>query len=139
MKDMTKDIKFDDKGLVPAIIQDDRSGKVLTLCYMNKEALEKTLETGTVYVFRRSKGKLMMKGETSGCTQAVKSAYIDCEGNSILFKVEQKRAACHTGYFTCYFRKLDKAGEITTEGKPVFDPKDVYPATTKERTKRDVA
>lgn len=126
MKDIAANIKFDDKGLVPAIIQDDKSGAVLTLCYMNKEALEKTLQTGTVYVFRRSKGRLMMKGETSGCTQAVKSVYIDCEGNSVLFRIEQKRAACHTGYFTCYFRKLGKSGELTVKGKPVFDPKDVY-------------
>jgi phosphoribosyl-AMP cyclohydrolase len=126
MKDLAANIRFDDKGLVPAVIQDDKSGAVLTLCYMNKEALEKTFETGRVHVFRRSKGRLMMKGETSGCTQAVKSVYIDCEGNSILFKVEQKRAACHTGYFTCYFRKLEKSGELKTEGKPVFDPKEVY-------------
>jgi len=126
MSDIVSNIKFDEKGLVPAIIQDDKSGMVLTLCYMNKEALEKTLETGIVYVFRRSKGRLMMKGETSGCTQAVKSVYIDCEGNSILFRIEQKRAACHTGYFTCYFRKLGKSGELVIEGKPLFDPKEVY-------------
>lgn len=126
MSDVTSVIKFNDQGLVPAIIQDDKSGAVLTLCYMNKEALEKTMETGIVYVFRRSKGRLMMKGETSGCTQAVKSVYIDCEGNSILFRIEQKRAACHTGYFTCYFRKLEKSGALVTEGKPLFDPKEVY-------------
>ena len=72
MKELISNIKFDDKGLVPAIIQDDKSGAVLTLCYMNKEAIEKTFETGIVHVFRRSKGRLMMKGETSGCTQAVK-------------------------------------------------------------------
>ena len=126
MSDVTSVIKFNDQGLVPAIIQDDKSGAVLTLCYMNKEALEKTMETGIVYVFRRSKGRLMMKGETSGCTQAVKSVYIDCEGNSILFRIEQKRAACHTGYFTCYFRKMGKSGALVTEGKPLFDPKEVY-------------
>jgi len=126
MSDVISNIKFNDQGLIPAIIQDDKSGAVLTLCYMNKEALEKTMETGIIYVFRRSKGRLMMKGETSGCTQAVKSVYIDCEGNSILFRIEQKRAACHTGYFTCYFRKMDKTGALVTEGKPLFDPKEVY-------------
>jgi phosphoribosyl-AMP cyclohydrolase len=123
---LVSNIKFDDKGLVPAIIQDYKSGAVLTLCYMNKDALEKTLETGLVYVFRRSKGRLMMKGETSGCTQSVKSVYIDCEGNSILFKIAQKKAACHTGYFTCYFRKLCKGSKLVCEGKPLFDPKEVY-------------
>lgn len=126
MNELVSKIKFDDKGLVPAIIQDHKSGAVLTLCYMTKEALEKTLETGLVYVFRRSKGRLMLKGETSGCTQSVKSVYIDCEGNSILFKIAQKRAACHTGYFTCYFRKMTKSGVLKAEGKPLFDPKEVY-------------
>lgn len=126
MNELVSKIRFDDKGLVPAIIQDHKSGAVLTLCYMTKEALEKTLETGLVYVFRRSKGRLMLKGETSGCTQSVKSVYIDCEGNSILFKIAQKRAACHTGYFTCYFRKMTKSGSLKSEGKPLFDPKEVY-------------
>ena len=126
MEKLTDLVRFDDKGLVPAIIQDYRSKAVLTLCYMNKIAFEKTVETGIVYVFRRSKGRLMMKGETSGCIQKVKNVYIDCEGNSVLFKVAQKRAACHTGYFTCYFRKLAKTGGLEVEGKMVFDPKKVY-------------
>ena len=126
MKKLLSLMKFDDKGLVPAIIQDYRSKAILTLCYMNKVALEKTIETGIVYVFRRSKERLMMKGETSGCIQKVKSVYIDCEGNSVLFRVAQKRAACHTGYFTCYFRKLAKNGCLKVEGKRVFDPKEVY-------------
>lgn len=119
-------LKFDDKGLIPAIVQDEKSGEVLTLCYMNKDALEKTLDEGKIYVFRRSKGRLMLKGETSGCIQKVKSLCIDCEGNSLLFKVDQERAACHDGYFTCYFRKVDKNGKVETIGKRVFDPKDVY-------------
>ncbi len=119
-------IKFDEKGLTPAIIQDAKSKEVLTLCYMNSEALEKTLQEGKIYVYRRSKGRLMMKGDTSGCTQAVKALYIDCEGNSLLFKVDQKKAACHEGYFTCYFRKLGKAGDFKAEGKRIFDPKKVY-------------
>ncbi len=119
-------IKFDDKGLVPAIIQDYKSKEVLTLCYMNREALEKTLQEGKVYVFRRSRGRLMLKGETSGCIQTIKSLMIDCEGNSLLFKVAQKRAACHTGYFTCYFRKLDKSCGFKIIGKRVFDPSKVY-------------
>lgn len=126
MSKLLKLIKFDDKGLVPAVIQDDVSKEVLTLCYMNKEALERTLAEGKVYVYRRSKGKLMMKGQTSGCTQAVKSLYIDCEGKSLLFMVDQKRAACHEGYFTCYFRKLGANGAVDVVGKRVFDPGEVY-------------
>ena len=119
-------VKFDDKGLIPAIIQDEKTKQVLTLCYMNQEALKKTIEEGNIYVYRRSKGMLMMKGETSGCVQKLRSMYIDCEGNSLLFKVQQKRAACHTGFFTCYFRKLDNKGAFKTAGKRVFDPEKVY-------------
>jgi len=119
-------VKFDEKGLIPSIIQDEKSGEVLTLCYMNRDALEKTMEEGKVYVYRRSKGRLMLKGETSGCIQKVKSVYIDCEGNSILFKVDQVKAGCHEGYFTCYFRKVDKDGKVTIVGKRIFDPKEVY-------------
>ncbi|MDD5437169.1 MAG: phosphoribosyl-AMP cyclohydrolase [Candidatus Omnitrophica bacterium] len=128
MKELLGSIKFDDKGLIPAIIQDEKSKEVLTLCYMNKDALLKTLEEGKVYVFRRSKGRLMLKGETSGCVQKVRSLAIDCEGNSILLGVDQERAACHEGYFTCYFRKLKKDGTFEVVGKRIFDPKQVYPA-----------
>lgn len=119
-------LKFDDKGLIPAIIQDEKTKEVLTLCYLNKDALVKTIEEKKIYVFRRSKGRLMLKGETSGCVQHVKSLCIDCEGNSLLFKVDQERAACHEGFFTCYFRKVDKDGNIEILGKRIFDPKDVY-------------
>ena len=126
MKELLGKIKFNDKGLIPAIIQDEKSKEVLTLCYMNQDALLKTLEAGKVYVFRRSKGRLMLKGETSGCTQAVKSLSIDCEGNSLLLLVDQERAACHEGYFTCYFRKLKKDGTLEVIGERIFDPKKVY-------------
>jgi phosphoribosyl-AMP cyclohydrolase len=119
-------IKFDDKGLIPAIIQDEVSGEVLTLCYMNKDALKKTLDEGNIYVFRRSKGKLMLKGETSGCIQKVRKVSIDCEGNSLLFEVEQVRAGCHEGYFSCYFRQIDKDGNINVTAERIFDPKQVY-------------
>jgi phosphoribosyl-AMP cyclohydrolase len=119
-------IKFDEKGLIPAIIQDEVSGEVLTLCYMNKDALRKTLDEGKVYLFRRSKGKLMLKGETSGCIQNVRKVSLDCEGNSLLFEVEQVRAGCHEGYFSCYFRQIDKDGNINITAERIFDPKDVY-------------
>lgn len=121
-----KALKFNEKGLIPAIIQDNKSGRVLTLCYMNEEALKKTLEEGKICVFRRSKGKLMMKGQTSGHTQAVKELCVDCEGNSLLFKVEQKVAACHAGYFTCYFRKAGGDGKLEIAEEKVFDPEEKY-------------
>ena len=119
-------IKFNDQGLVPAIIQDAKSKQVLTLCYLNREALEKTLTEGEVYVFRRSAGRLMKKGETSGHTQRVRAVSVDCEGKSLLVEVSQKVAACHAGYFTCYFRQRAKDGSLRTVGKKVFDPSKVY-------------
>ena len=119
-------LNFDKKGLIPAIIQDYKTGKVLTLCYMNKDALDKTLSEGKVYVFRRSKNRIMLKGETSGNIQAVKEVFVDCADNSLLIKVAQKLAACHEGYFTCYFRQIDKSGKETIVEKRIFDPKDVY-------------
>ena len=123
---MIDKINFNDKGLVPTIIQDYKTGKVLTLCYMNKDALKKTLEEKKIYVFRRSKNRIMLKGEISGNIQIVKEVFVDCADNSILFKIEQKVAACHEGYFTCYFRKIDDSGKEIIEEKRIFDPKDVY-------------
>jgi len=124
---LTDRVRFQDDGLVPAVIVDDVSGQVLTLCYMNEDALAKTLETGQVHVFRRSQGRVMKKGETSGHTQAVKAVFIDCEGNSLVVRVDQKVAACHTGHFTCYFTKYNPQTDTTeTIGEKVFEPKDVY-------------
>lgn len=119
-------IRFDEKGLVPAIIQDHKSKKVLTLCYMNREALRRTLKERKIYVYRRSKGRLMLKGETSGCIQTVRSVRIDCEGNSILFEVAQKGGACHDGYLTCYFRGLTKDGRVRICEARIFDPVKAY-------------
>jgi phosphoribosyl-AMP cyclohydrolase len=121
-----EELNFGDKGLIPAVIQDVVSSEVLTLCYMDREALEKTMATGKVHVYRRSKSRVMIKGETSGCTQEIKEIFVDCAGNSLLFKVMQNRAACHEGYFSCYFRKFDGDGGTVIEQKRVFDPKDVY-------------
>ena len=101
------ELRFDSNGLIPAIIQDEKSRGVLTLCYMNEEALKKTIETGKVHVWRRSLGKLMMKGETSGCVQILKKVSVDCENNSLLIEVQQMGVACHTGEKTCYYRELE--------------------------------
>ena len=119
-------LKFDEKGLIPAVIQDYKTEKVLTLCYMTRRALTKTLEEGRVYLFRRSKSKLMLKGETSGHTQAVKEVFIDCEGKSLILKVEQKVGACHDGYFTCYYRRANKDGSLDLVEERVVDPEKVY-------------
>lgn len=120
-------IKFNDQGLVPAIIQNDEDGRVLTLCYMNRDAIKKTLETGKVHVFRRSKGRLMLKGESSGHIQEVRDVFIDCEGNSILFRIKQHVAGCHAGYMSCYYRRYDpKSDKLEICEEKVFDPDSVY-------------
>ncbi|MCD6405787.1 MAG: phosphoribosyl-AMP cyclohydrolase [Planctomycetes bacterium] len=120
-------LNFSDKGLIPAIIMDAESRTVLTLCYMNRDALEKTLETGKVYLFRRSKGRLMIKGETSGHIQLVRDVRVDCAGNSLLILVDQQVAACHLGYFSCYFRSYNAdKGDWESVEERVFDPADVY-------------
>lgn len=124
---LLRHIKFNEQGLIPSIIVDSLDGKVLTLCYMNKEAVEKTLERGLVHVYRRSQKRLMLKGETSGHTQAVKEVFVDCEGNSLLFRVEQKVAACHAGYRSCYYRGFNpKSGELEIRERQIFSPKEVY-------------
>ena len=119
-------LQFNDQGLIPAVVQDVKTKQVLTLCYLNREALEKSLKEGKVYVFRRSQNRLMLKGETSGHIQVIKEVRVDCEGKSLVLLVSQKVAACHTGYYTCYFRKVGKNGALTTVGKKVFDPSKVY-------------
>ncbi len=119
-------LKFDPQGLIPAIIQDAKTQKVLTLCYMNEIALKATLENGYIYLFRRSQNKLMKKGETSGHTQAVKEFRLDCEGKSLLFLIDQKVAGCHKGYFSCYFDKIENDGSRKTTDTKVFDPEKVY-------------
>lgn len=119
-------IKFDAQGLVPAIIQDQKTQKVLTLCYLNEIALKATLETGFIHLFRRSQNKLMKKGETSGHTQAVKEFRVDCEGKSLLFLIDQHVAGCHKGFFSCYFEKIENDGSRKTTDPKVFDPEKVY-------------
>ena len=125
-------LNFDKKGLIPAVIQDMESKRVLTLCYMDKKALKRTLKEKKVYVFRRSRNKLMMKGQTSGNIQIVKKIYVDCENDSLLFMVKQRMAACHKGYFSCYFQKLDKNGALKIKEKRIFDPKKIYKRALKK-------
>jgi phosphoribosyl-AMP cyclohydrolase len=119
-------VRFDAQGLIPAVIQDAATKQVLTLCYLNRAALRKTVRTGLVHVFRRSKGRLMLKGETSGHTQRVRQVLVDCEGQSLVLQVSQRVAACHAGYLTCYFRRRTPRGAIRVIGRRVFDPGRVY-------------
>jgi phosphoribosyl-AMP cyclohydrolase len=98
-------VKFDDKGLVTAIAQDADTNQVLMLAYMNRETLEETLATGNMVYYSRSRKKRWLKGETSGHFQKVRDVFIDCDGDALLFKIDQTDAACHEGYRSCFFRK----------------------------------
>lgn len=119
-------LKFNADGHIPSIIQDAKTQKVLTLCYLNDAALRATFETGFVHVFRRSQNKLMKKGETSGHTQAVKEMRLDCEGKSLLILIDQKVAGCHKGYFSCYFETVSADGARKVTDELVFNPEKVY-------------
>ncbi len=115
-------------GLVPAIAQDADSGEVLMLAWMNREAFDETVRTGRAVYFSRSRNKLWRKGEESGNVQELIGVFIDCDADTVLLKVRQiGGAACHEGYKSCFFRKLDGT-ELTVIGERVFDPKKVYGA-----------
>jgi phosphoribosyl-AMP cyclohydrolase len=119
------EIKFDSRGLVPAIIQDYKNGEILMLAYMNRESLQKTLSSGKTHFWSRSRQKLWLKGESSGHIQEVKEMFVDCDMDAVVFKVEQKVAACHTGYRSCFYRKLE-GEDFTVVGEKVFEEGAVY-------------
>ncbi len=120
-------LKTDQTGLIPAIIQDDENKEILMVGYMNHEAVRKTLESGRVCFWSRSRQEYWIKGETSGHTQTVRSVALDCDGDALLIKVEQKGGACHVGYRSCFFREVSPDGNSTSiVGKKVFDPDAVY-------------
>jgi len=107
-------ITYDEKGLVPAVVQDEKTGEVLMMAYMNKDALQKTLETGRAWFYSRKRKTLWQKGETSGNFQEVKKIFYDCDGDTLLLKVDPKGPACHTGNRSCFYRDLmNDAGRIT--------------------------
>ncbi len=113
-------------GLMPAIVQDNDTGEVLMLAYMNPEAWAATLETGKATYYSRSRNQLWIKGETSGHVQLVKEIRVDCDNDTVLLKVEQiGGAACHKGYKSCFYRKVEN-GELVVTHALVFDPKAVY-------------
>ena len=113
-------------GLIPAIAQDAATGQVLMLAWMNQEAYQETVRTGRAVYYSRSRGKLWRKGEESGHVQEVREIFIDCDADTILLKVHQiGGAACHEGYASCFFRKVD-GDKLQVIGERVFDPKVVY-------------
>jgi len=120
-------VKFNDQGLVPVIAQDAKNGEVLMMAWMNRETLQKTIESGLMHYWSRSREKVWLKGETSGHTQKVKEIRIDCDGDTLLIKIEQKGGACHEGYRSCFFRVLADGGKkLEISGEKVFSPKEAY-------------
>jgi phosphoribosyl-AMP cyclohydrolase len=117
----TPELAFED-GLLPAVAQDTATGEVLMLAYVSRDALEQTRETGLAHYHSRSRDELWQKGATSGNVQHVEEVRVDCDGDALLYLVEQEGGACHTGYETCFYRSLD--GEQVAER--VFDPEEVY-------------
>jgi phosphoribosyl-AMP cyclohydrolase len=116
------DLDFGDDGLVPVVAQSADSGDVLMLAYATREAVERTAETGRAHYYSRSRDELWAKGASSGHTQAVEEIRVDCDGDALLYRVDQTGGACHTGFESCFYRTLD--GEEV--GEQVFDPDDVY-------------
>jgi phosphoribosyl-AMP cyclohydrolase len=118
-------LKFDDHGLIAAIIQDAATSEVIMCAFLNLEALKLTLETGKMHYWSRSRKKLWLKGETSGHVQTVREVRVDCDMDAFVFKVDQQGGACHTGYYSCFYRRLNEQGWVE-EGQKVFDPSKVY-------------
>ena len=126
MEEILKQLKFDKDGLLCAVVQDYQNQEILMVAWMNKEAFIETLETGKVCYWSRSRRELWRKGETSGHRQMVKSIQIDCDGDAVLIKVDQIGGACHTGYRSCFYRKVKNNNEFEIIGQKIFDAKDVY-------------
>ena len=120
------DFSKSNDGLIPAIAQDYKTGEVLMLAYINEESWAETLKSGYATYWTRSRQKLWKKGESSGNLQEIKEILIDCDDDTVVFKINQiGDAACHVGYRSCFYRKVD-GDQVTIVGKKVFNPEDVY-------------
>lgn len=120
------DMKFAADGLIPAVCLDAETKQVLMVAYMNKESLKDTVETGKTHFWSRSRQKYWMKGESSGHTQEVQAIYTDCDKDTLVIEVKQNGAACHEGYFSCFYRKLNSDGQWDIVAEKLFNPDDVY-------------
>lgn len=127
---MNLPLKYTADGLIPAIVQDSASGRVLMMAWMNATSLQTTLETGQMHYWSRSRQKFWLKGETSGHVQKVIRFHVDCDLDTLLFEVEQTGGACHTGHQSCFFQEIDRSGNtLEIKESPVFDPAQTYAAT----------
>lgn len=120
--------KFDDNGLIPAIAQDSKSGQILMVAYMNREALESTIKSGYGTYFSRSRQKLWKKGEESGHAQKVEQILVDCDQDCLILKVSVDAAQCHAGYQSCFYRALskDSSEKLVLLAKKAYNPKEIY-------------
>jgi len=126
---MNLPLKFTADGLIPAIVQESATGRVLMMAWMNAASLQTTLETGLMHYWSRSRQKFWLKGETSGHTQKVLKFHVDCDMDTLLFEVEQTGGACHTGHQSCFFQEIDRNGNfLEVKESRVFDPSHTYAA-----------
>jgi phosphoribosyl-AMP cyclohydrolase len=125
---MNADFRFTEDGLIPAIVREaNPPGRVLMMAWMNRDSIERTLATGLMHYWSRTRQKLWFKGETSGHTQKLIRWFTDCDRDTLLFEVEQAAGACHTGHFSCFFQELDwEANTKPVVEKRVFDPVEAY-------------
>ena len=121
-----KKLKFNDDELIPAIIQEEGTGRVIMMAWMNESSLKTTIEKGKTHFWSRSRQKYWMKGESSGHTQQVKSIAFDCDGDTLLIQVSQVGAACHEGYQSCFFRTINDAGDFDVSENRLVNPNEIY-------------
>ena len=119
-------LKFNYDGLVPAIVQEEGTGRVVMMAWMNDASLKSTIETGKTHCWSRSRQEYWMKGESSGHTQDVKDIAFDCDGDTLLIEVEQHGAACHEGYKSCFFRSISEEGDFDITEERLVNPEEVY-------------
>ncbi|MFP4104951.1 MAG: phosphoribosyl-AMP cyclohydrolase [Phycisphaerae bacterium] len=120
------ELKYNHQGLIPAVCVDADTKQVLMVAYMNADSLRDTVEKGKTHFWSRSRQKYWMKGESSGHTQEVRAIYTDCDKDTLVVEVKQNGAACHEGYYSCFFRKLNEDGTWDEQGEKLFNPDDVY-------------
>ena len=120
-------LRFDSNGLIPAIVQEESTGRVLMMAWMNATSLRRSLETGYTHFWSRSRRKYWRKGETSGHVQAIRRVSVDCDGDTLLVQVDQVGAACHNGYRSCFYRSLEAGGRLVVTEEPLRAPGDIRP------------
>ncbi|MEI6378015.1 MAG: phosphoribosyl-AMP cyclohydrolase [bacterium] len=128
---MQLNLKYDDRGLIPAIVQEssEAGGRVLMMAWMNEDSLKHSVESGYMHYWSRSRKKLWKKGESSGHTQKILRWFVDCDRDTLLFEVEQYGGACHTGFASCFYVELDGEGnDLPPQEEPLFNPDSVYKA-----------